>query len=78
MSLAGVIGGQDNFDEIYDNVLQDTMIRLEGHPCSLKLIAPKTTANVHKQLPAIPDSLPGAPKRYVRTVCGRTILRLAI
>ncbi|KAH8879568.1 hypothetical protein GQ53DRAFT_849545 [Thozetella sp. PMI_491] len=62
MSLAGQIGGQDNFDEIYDNVLKDTMVRLEGHPCSLKLVAPKTSANNHKQLPAIPDSLPGAPR----------------
>ena len=62
MALAGTIGGQDNFNEIYESVLQDTMIRLEGHPCSLKLVAPKTTGNNHKQLPAIPDSLPGAPR----------------
>src|SRR3569833_2279347 len=59
MTLAGTIGGQDNFDEIYDNILKDTVIRLEGHPCSLKLVAPKTSTNNHK-LPAIPNSLPGA------------------
>ncbi|KAK1505371.1 hypothetical protein CABS01_00839 [Colletotrichum abscissum] len=61
MSLAGSIGGQDNFDEIYDNVLKDTMSRLESHPCSLKLVAPKISTNNH-DLPAIPDTLPGAPR----------------
>ena len=61
MSLASSIGGQDNFDEIYENVLRDTTVRLESHPCSLKLVAPRTSINNHK-LPAIPDSLPGAPQ----------------
>ncbi|KAK6218550.1 hypothetical protein QIS74_06430 [Colletotrichum tabaci] len=61
MSLAGSIGGLDNFDEIYDNVLKDTMSRLESHPCSLKLVAPKTSTNNH-DLPAVPDTLPGAPR----------------
>lgn len=61
MSLAGSIGGQDNFDETYENVLKDTMSRLENHPCSLKLVAPKVSTNNHK-LPEIPDSLPGAPR----------------
>ncbi|KAK1756946.1 Retinoic acid induced 16-like protein-domain-containing protein [Echria macrotheca] len=61
MSLAGTIGGQDNFDEIYQDVLKDTLIRLENHPCSIKLVTPKTSTNNHK-LPAIPDSLPGAPR----------------
>ncbi|KAI4859432.1 Retinoic acid induced 16-like protein-domain-containing protein [Hypoxylon rubiginosum] len=60
-TLAGSVGGQDNFDEMYDNILKDTMTRVEGHPCSLKLIAPKLSTNNHK-LPAIPDSLPGAPR----------------
>ena len=61
MSLAGTLGGQDNFDEIYENVVKDTLIRLENHPCSIKLVTPKTSTNNHK-LPAIPDSLPGAPR----------------
>ncbi|KAI1308929.1 Retinoic acid induced 16-like protein-domain-containing protein [Xylaria venustula] len=61
MTLASKIGGQDNFDEIYDNILKDTMTRVEGHPCSLKLVAPKVSIHNHK-LPAIPDSLPGAPR----------------
>ncbi|KAK9769003.1 putative Retinoic acid induced 16-like protein-domain-containing protein [Seiridium cardinale] len=60
-TLAGSIGGQDNFDDIYENIVKDTMARLEGHPCSLKLVAPKVSVNNHK-LPAIPDSLPGAPR----------------
>jgi hypothetical protein len=60
MSLAGSIGGQDNFDEVYENMLKDTTARLESHSCSLKLVAPKISTNNHK-LPAIPDSLPGAP-----------------
>ncbi|OLN96860.1 UPF0518 protein [Colletotrichum chlorophyti] len=61
MSLAGSIGGQDNFDEVYDNVLKDAMSRLESHPCSLKLVAPKTSTNNH-DLPAVPDTLPGVPR----------------
>ncbi|KAI1764658.1 Retinoic acid induced 16-like protein-domain-containing protein [Hypoxylon sp. FL1150] len=60
-TLAGSVGGQDNFDEVYDNILKDSMARVEGHPCSLKLVAPKLSTNNHK-LPAIPDSLPGAPR----------------
>ncbi|KAI1215186.1 Retinoic acid induced 16-like protein-domain-containing protein [Annulohypoxylon truncatum] len=60
-TLAGTVGGQDNFDEMYENILKDSMTRVEGHPCSLKLVAPKLSTNNHK-LPAIPDSLPGAPR----------------
>lgn len=60
MSIAGAIGGQDDFDHVYDTVLRDVIVRLEGHPCNLKLIAPKISTNNH-DLPAIPDSLPGAP-----------------
>ncbi|KAI8952305.1 Retinoic acid induced 16-like protein-domain-containing protein [Xylaria longipes] len=61
MTLAGTVGGQDNFDEVYDNILKDTLTRVEDHPCSLKLVAPKVSTHNHK-LPAIPDSLPGAPR----------------
>ncbi|KAK8101510.1 Retinoic acid induced 16-like protein-domain-containing protein [Apiospora kogelbergensis] len=60
-TLAGSIGGQDNFDEVYDSILKDTMSRLESHPCSLKLVAPKLSTTNHK-LGGIPDSLPGAPR----------------
>lgn len=61
MSLAGSIGGYDNFDDVYENAIKDNMARLESHPCSLKLVAPKVSVNNHK-LPEIPDSLPGAPR----------------
>lgn len=61
MDLASSIGGYGNFDDTYENVLRDTMVRLESHPCSLKLVAPKVSTNNHR-LPAIPDSLPGAPR----------------
>ncbi|KAI0017015.1 Retinoic acid induced 16-like protein-domain-containing protein [Xylariomycetidae sp. FL0641] len=61
MALAGSIGGQENFDEVYDSILKDTMMRVEGHPCSMKLVAPKISTHNHK-LPTIPDSLPGAPR----------------
>ncbi|KAF3063810.1 hypothetical protein GL218_02648 [Daldinia childiae] len=59
-TLAGSIGGQDNFNEIYENILKDSMSRVEGHPCSLKLVTPNLPTNSPK-LPIIPDSLPGAP-----------------
>lgn len=61
MDLASTVGGYSNFDEAYDSTLKDTMVRLEAHPCSLRLIGPKVSINNHK-LPALPDSLPGAPK----------------
>jgi hypothetical protein len=58
MSLAGTIGGEDDFDEVYQLVLRDTMTRLEAHPCSLKLVAPRASTSNQR----LPDSLPGAPK----------------
>ncbi|KAK4119215.1 hypothetical protein N657DRAFT_604995 [Parathielavia appendiculata] len=61
ISLAGSVGGQDNFDEVYDNILKDTLVRLENHPCSIKLVTPRISAQTHK-LPAVPDTLPGAPR----------------
>ncbi|KAL2760359.1 hypothetical protein ACRALDRAFT_1027579, partial [Sodiomyces alcalophilus JCM 7366] len=61
VNLAGCIGGRDNFDEVYESILKDTVARLEGHPCSLRLVAPKLSAHNH-QLPAVPGGLPGAPR----------------
>lgn len=58
MSLAGSIGGQTNFDDIYQDVLRDTMSRLENHPCSIKMVAPRISTSNQR----LPDSLPGAPK----------------
>lgn len=61
ISLAGTIGGHDNFDEVYENILRDTTTRIESHPCSLRLTVPKISLNSHKS-PYVPDSLPGAPR----------------
>ncbi|KAK4162789.1 Retinoic acid induced 16-like protein-domain-containing protein [Cladorrhinum sp. PSN259] len=61
MTLADTIGGQDDFNDVYQNVLKDTSARLENHPCSIKLVTPKTSTN-NRELPAEPDSLPGAPR----------------
>ncbi|KAK3995599.1 Retinoic acid induced 16-like protein-domain-containing protein [Cladorrhinum sp. PSN332] len=61
MTLADAIGGQDDFNDLYQNVLKDTSARLENHPCSIKLVTPKTSTN-NRELPAEPDSLPGAPR----------------
>ncbi|VBB75466.1 Putative protein of unknown function [Podospora comata] len=61
MALAGTIGGDDTFNELYENLLRDTLGRVENHPCSTPLITPKTSTNNH-QLPAVPDSLPSAPR----------------
>ncbi|GAB0134681.1 hypothetical protein EsDP_00003042 [Epichloe bromicola] len=61
VSLAGAIGGKTNFDDVYANILKDTMARLESHPCSLRLVAPRVSTNNHK-LPELPDSMPGSPR----------------
>ncbi|KAI2643645.1 Retinoic acid induced 16-like protein-domain-containing protein [Xylaria nigripes] len=61
MTLASTVGGHDNFDELYDSILKDTMTRVEGHPCSLRLVAPKMSTQNDKP-PTIRDSLPGAPR----------------
>lgn len=61
MSLAGTIGGQDDFDDVYQMVLQDTLSRLESHPCSIKLVAPRVSAS-NPRVPTVADSLPGAPR----------------
>ncbi|KAL2890617.1 hypothetical protein HOO65_021159 [Ceratocystis lukuohia] len=61
MSLASVIGGEDNFEQIYESVVKDTTTKVEGHLCSLKLVSPNATTSNHG-LPTIADSLPGAPR----------------
>ncbi|KAG6010339.1 hypothetical protein E4U21_006903 [Claviceps maximensis] len=62
VSLAGSIGGKANFDDIYANILKDTMARLESHPCSLRMIIPRVSTNGVK-LPDLPhNNMPGAPR----------------
>jgi hypothetical protein len=61
LSLAGSIGGDDNFDEVYENHLKDCMGILESHPCSVTLIAPKSVGGTTK-LTGSQASIPGAPR----------------
>ncbi|KAG5977288.1 hypothetical protein E4U55_006902 [Claviceps digitariae] len=62
VSLAGAIGGKTNFDDIYANILKDTMARLESHPCSFRMMIPRVSTNGVK-LPNPPDkNMPGAPR----------------
>jgi len=62
MGLAGSVGGQDNFDNLYEEMCKDTMARLESHPCSLHLVAPIGVGKNNYRLAAASDSLPGAPR----------------
>lgn len=61
LTLAGNIGGDDNFDEIYENHIKDCMAAIESHPCSVALIAPKSTNGTSKY-PGSQASIPGAPR----------------
>jgi len=61
LGLVGNIGGDDNFDEIYENHVKDCMGILESHPCSITLIAPKSAGGTTK-LVGSQASIPGAPR----------------
>jgi hypothetical protein len=61
LTLAGDIGGDDNFDEVYENHLKDCISVLESHPCSIDLIAPKSAGGTLK-FPGSQASIPGAPR----------------
>jgi hypothetical protein len=61
LDLAGDIGGEDNFDEVYENHVKDCMSILESHPCSITLIAPKPTGGTSK-FPGAQASISGAPR----------------
>ncbi|KAG9236992.1 Retinoic acid induced 16-like protein-domain-containing protein [Amylocarpus encephaloides] len=61
LELAGSVGGEDNFDEVYENHVQDIMSALESHPCSITLIAPKSAGGTLK-FPGSQASIPGAPR----------------
>jgi Retinoic acid induced 16-like protein/Family of unknown function (DUF5917) len=61
LSLAGEIGGEDNFDEVYENHIKDSLSLIESHPCSQKLIAPKSADGTSK-LPSAQGSIPGGPR----------------
>ncbi|CZR69262.1 uncharacterized protein PAC_19162 [Phialocephala subalpina] len=61
LSLAGGIGGDDNFDEVYENHVKDCMAILESHPCSITLVAPKSAGGTTK-FPGATATIPGAPR----------------
>jgi hypothetical protein len=61
LSLAGDIGGHEDFDEAYENYIRDCMVLLESHPCSQTIIAPKTANDTFK-LPRAQASIPGGPR----------------
>jgi hypothetical protein len=61
LGLAGNIGGDDNFDEVYENHVKDCMGILESHPCSITLIAPKSAGGTTKLIGS-QASIPGAPR----------------
>ncbi|KAG5929968.1 hypothetical protein E4U42_003622 [Claviceps africana] len=62
VGLAGAIGGKANFDDVYANILKDTMARVESHPCSLRRMIPRVSANGTKLPPPPEDTIPGAPR----------------
>jgi hypothetical protein len=61
LSLAGDVGSDDNFDEVYENHVKDSMTVLENHHCSIDLIAPKSAGGTAK-LPGAQATIPGAPR----------------
>ena len=61
LSMAGGLGGEDNFDEVYEDHIHDCMSILESHACSIPLIAPKSAGGTSK-FPGAQASIPGAPR----------------
>jgi hypothetical protein len=61
LTLAGDIGGEIDFDEVYEAHIQDIMGVLESHPCSIALVAPKSPGRMTK-VPGAQATIPGAPR----------------
>lgn len=61
LTLAGAVGGDDNFDEVYENHIKDCTSMLESHSCSVTLIAPKSAGGTSKFTGTQP-TIPGAPR----------------
>ena len=61
LSLAGDIGGDIDFDEVYESHIQDSIGVLESHPCSIALVAPKSPSRTTKA-PGSQATIPGAPR----------------
>ncbi|CZS93282.1 uncharacterized protein RAG0_03643 [Rhynchosporium agropyri] len=61
LTLAGNVGGDDNFDEVYENHIKDCTSMLESHVCSITLIAPKSAGGTSKFIGS-QATIPGAPR----------------
>lgn len=61
LTMAEDLGGDDNFDDVYENHIKDSMNILESHTCSLALVAPKSAGGTSK-FPGSQATLPGAPR----------------
>ncbi|KAH6712323.1 Retinoic acid induced 16-like protein-domain-containing protein [Leptodontidium sp. MPI-SDFR-AT-0119] len=61
LTLAGNVGGDDNFDEVYENHIKDCTSMLESHSCSVTLIAPKSAGGTSK-FTGSQATIPGAPR----------------
>ena len=61
LGLAGTVGGDDNFDEVYENHIKDCTSMLESHSCSVTLIAPKSAGGTSK-FTGSQATIPGAPR----------------
>ena len=60
LSCASEIGGEEDFNEAYENHIKDSMTLLESHPCSQSLIISKLDNGIGP-LPGNQASIPGAP-----------------
>ncbi|QSZ29333.1 hypothetical protein DSL72_003847 [Monilinia vaccinii-corymbosi] len=61
LTMAEDLGGDDDFDEVYENHIKDSMNILESHTCSLALFAPKQAVGTSK-FPSSQATIPGAPR----------------
>lgn len=59
-TLVGDIGGNYDIDEVYQNHITDSMGILESHPCSIKLVAPKSPGGSPKA--GGTATIPGGPR----------------
>ncbi|TAQ90883.1 hypothetical protein B7494_g775 [Chlorociboria aeruginascens] len=60
LSLAGDVGGNNNFNEAYENYIKDCISILESHPCSVSLIAPESSGP--SKIPSSPATIAGGPR----------------
>lgn len=61
LSLAGDLGGDYDFEEVYENHVKDCMGILESHTCSIGLVAPNSLGTTTK-FPGAQATIPGVPR----------------